>query len=176
MFSENTILETKRLFLREMNTEDYEALYAVLVDSDIMKHYPYTFDEKRVMEWIERNMNRYKENGFGLWAVCLKDTGEMIGDCGLTLQSIDGELLPEIGYHIRRDCQHKGYATEAAGAVRDWTFRNTDYTALFSYCKYTNVASIKTAEAIGMKFYKKYPDDVNGLTHVSIIIKNDINL
>lgn len=52
MFSENTILETKRLFLREMNTEDYEALYAVLADSDIMKHYPYTFDEKRVMEWI----------------------------------------------------------------------------------------------------------------------------
>ena len=59
------VLETKRLVLREMNKNDYEALYAVLADSDIMKHYPYTFDEKRVMEWIERNMNRYKENGFG---------------------------------------------------------------------------------------------------------------
>ena len=84
-----------------------------------MQHCPYIFDEKRVREWIERNMNRYKENGFGLWAVCLKDSGEMIGDCGLTLQHIDGDLLPEIGYHIRRDCQHRGYATEAAGAVRD---------------------------------------------------------
>ena len=68
------VLETKRLVLREMNEDDYEAFYAVLADSDIMQHYPYTFDEKRVKEWIERNMNRYKENGFGLWAVCLKDT------------------------------------------------------------------------------------------------------
>lgn len=45
-----------------------------------------TFDEKRVRDWIERNMNRYHDNGFGLWAVCLKDTREMIGDCGLTLK------------------------------------------------------------------------------------------
>ena len=68
------ILETKRLFLREMNAEDFEALYAVLADPDIMQHYPYAFDEKRVRDWIERNMKRYEENGFGLWAVCLKDT------------------------------------------------------------------------------------------------------
>lgn len=173
MARENNILETKRLFLREMNTDDYEALYAVLADSDIMLHYPYSFDEKRVKGWIERNMNRYKENGFGLWAVCLRDTGEMIGDCGLTLQNIDGEQLPEIGYHIRKDCQHRGYATEAADAVRDWAFQNTDYMVLFSYCKYTNVASIKTAESIGMKFYKEFPDDVNGLTHVSAVCRTD---
>ena len=52
------------------------------------------FDEKRVRAWIERNMNRYLENGFGLWAVCLKENGEMIGDCGLTLQNIEGECSP----------------------------------------------------------------------------------
>jgi RimJ/RimL family protein N-acetyltransferase len=59
-----------------MNMDDYEALYAVLADTSIMQHYPYTFDEERVKAWIERNMNRYKDNGFGLWAVCLKETGE----------------------------------------------------------------------------------------------------
>ena len=127
------ILETDRLLLREMNMDDFDALYKVLSDSDIMQHYPYTFDEKRVSDWIERNMNRYRENGFGLWAVCLKDTGEMIGDCGLTLQNIEGEMLPEIGYHIRADHQRKGYAKEAAAAVRDWAFANTDYPALYSY-------------------------------------------
>ena len=63
------ILEEERLFLREMNMEDFDALYVVLADSDIMLHYPYSFDEKRVMGWIERNMKRYEENGFGLWAV-----------------------------------------------------------------------------------------------------------
>ena len=91
------ILETQRLFLREMNMNDYYALYAVLADREIMQHYPYIFDEERVKSWIERNMNRYRENGFGLWAVCLKETGEMVGDCGLTLQNIDGKM-PELSF------------------------------------------------------------------------------
>ena len=168
------ILETDRLFLREMNMEDLESLYKVLADPEIMQHYPYTFDEERVRGWIERNMNRYKDNGFGLWAVCLKDTGEMIGDCGLTLQCIDGQMLPEIGYHIRRDCQKKGYAREATGAVRDWAFANTDYPALYSYCKYTNIPSIKTAESIGMHFEKEYPDEANKITHVSVLFRDEI--
>ncbi len=97
------MIETPRLFLREMNEADFEALYRVLADSDIMQHYPYTFDEARVRNWIRRNMERYQIFGFGLWAVCLRDSGEMIGDCGLTMQLINGQIKPEIGYHIRAD-------------------------------------------------------------------------
>ena len=96
------ILETKRLLLREMIPDDFQALLRVLGDPETMWHYPYTFDGQHVRDWIERNMNRYRKDGFGLWAVCLKDNGEMIGDCGLTLQNINGEILPEIGYHICR--------------------------------------------------------------------------
>ena len=76
------VMETERLRLREMTEEDFPALYKVLADSDIMQHYPYAFDEERVRDWISRNIARYQRNGFGLWAVCLKDTGEMIADCG----------------------------------------------------------------------------------------------
>ncbi len=166
-------METERLLLREMTPDDFGALYRVLADPGIMRHYPYAFDEDRVRSWIARNVNRYRECGFGLWAVCLKDTGEMIGDCGLTLQNIDGKTLPEIGYHIRRDCQRKGYAREAAAAVRDWAFRHTDYPALYSYCKYTNEPSIRTAESIGMRFEREYPDAANGITHVSVIERED---
>ena len=169
------ILETERLFLREMTMDDFDALYAVLSDAEIMQHYPYSFDEERVRSWIERNMRRYTDDGFGLWAVCLKDTGEMIGDCGLTLQNIDGTMLPEIGYHIRRDQQRKGYAKEAAAAVRDWAFQNTEYPALYSYCKYTNVGSFKTAESIGMHFEKEYEDEANKITHVSVIRREDLD-
>ena len=167
------VIETERLFLREMAYDDFWALYQVLTDSDIMQHYPYRFDENRVRNWIERNIERYRIFGFGLWAVCLKDTGEMIGDCGLTLQNIEGEMLPEIGYHIRADYQRKGYAKEAAAAVRDWAFANTDYPALYSYCKYTNVGSYKTAESIGMHFEKEYPDSENKITHVSVIFRGE---
>ena len=168
------ILETERLFLREMTMDDFDSLYAVLADPEIMQHYPYSFDEERVRSWIERNMKRYTDDGFGLWAVCLKDTGEMIGDCGLTLQNIDGQMLPEIGYHIRKDQQRKGYAKEAAAAVRDWAFGNTEYPALYSYCKYTNVGSFKTAESIGMHFEKEYEDEANKITHVSVIRREDL--
>ena len=167
-------IDSERLFLREMTMDDFDALYKVLADKEIMQHYPYSFDEERVRAWIQRNMDRYKEFGFGLWAVCLKETGEMIGDCGLTLQNIEGEMLPEIGYHIRADQQRKGYAREAAAAVRDWAFANTDYPALYSYCKYTNVPSYKTAEAIGMHFEKEYPDEANGITHVSVLRREDL--
>lgn len=169
------ILETERLFLREMTMEDYDALYAVLADREIMQYYPYAFDSARVKDWIRRNQTRYRTDGFGLWAVCLKSTGEMIGDCGLTLQPIEGQLLPEIGYHIRRDCQRRGYAREAASAVRDWAFAHTEYAALYSYCKYTNTPSYRTAEAIGMHFLKTYPDDANEITHVSVITREEWN-
>ena len=167
-------IKTERLFLREMDMNDFDALYLVLADTDIMQHYPYAFDAERVREWIERNMKRYRENGFGLWAVCLKETGEMIGDCGLTLQKIRGEMLPEIGYHIRGNCQRQGYAREAARAVRNWAFRNTDYPAVYSCCKYTNEPSIRTAESIGMHFDCEYPDPVNEITHVSVIRREDL--
>ena len=112
------MIKTDRLFLREMNENDFDALYAVLADSDIMQHYPYTFDEARVKGWISRNIERYQIFGFGLWAVCLKENGEMIGDCGLTMQSINGVIKPEIGYHIRRDHQRKGQSLQQIGAVQ----------------------------------------------------------
>ena len=98
----------------------------------------------------------------------------MVGDFGLTLQNIDGEMLPEIGYHIRKDCQRKGYAKEAASAVLKWAFKNTEYPAFYSYCKYTNEPSYKTAEAIGMHFDKEYPDEANGITQVSVSYRADV--
>lgn len=82
------MIKTERLFLREMTEQDFDALYVVLSDSDIMRHYPYTFDEKRVPGRTNENMERYNTFGFGLWAVCLKESGETIGNCGLTIQSL----------------------------------------------------------------------------------------
>ena len=128
-------IETERLILREMNEEDFDDLYCVLADSDIMQHYPYTFDEKRVRGWIEKNQERYQIFGFGLWAVCLKENRKMIGDCGLTLQPIGNTIKPEIGYHIQKIYQRKGYAKEAAIAVRDWAFTHKPIQTIYSYMK-----------------------------------------
>lgn len=150
--------EIKRLFLRKMTPEDFDALYAVLADSDIMGHYPYTFDEARVRNWIHKNIERYRVLGFGLWAVCLKSTGEMIGDCGLTMQNINGVILPEIGYHIAKAHQRQGYAKEAARAVRDWAFAHTTFGVVYSYMKETNIPSAATAWASGMTLRNAFTD------------------
>lgn len=166
-------LETERLFLREMKEADYEALYRVLADPGIMQHYPYAFDEERVRGWIARNMERYRIFGFGLWAVCLKETGEMIGDCGLTMQVIGGVIKPEIGYHIRADHQKKGYAKEAASAVRDWTFENTPFRQIYSYMKYTNEPSARSAMSWGCHFVEEFADEVNERTKVFMISREE---
>lgn len=166
-------IETQRLVLREMTAEDYDALYAVLADSDIMQHYPYTFDEARVRGWIERNIERYRVFGFGLWAVCLKETGEMIGDCGLTMQNMNGFIRPEIGYHIRADKQRRGYAGEAARAVRDWAFESLPFGVLYSYMKHTNVGSYSTAASNGMKQVDEFADEENTFTKVYAITREE---
>ena len=167
------VIETERLLLREMTEDDFQALYRVLADLDIMRHYPSAFDETGVRNWIARNIERYRVFGFGLWAVCLKDTGEMIGDCGLTMQFINGEIKPEIGYHIRADMQRKGYAKEAAIAVRDWTFNNTPFNIVYSYMKHTNEASARTATSYGCRQVDEFADEVNEITKVFAISKDE---
>ena len=167
------MIETERLILREMTGEDFEALRRVLGDGDIMRHYPYRFDDERIRNWITRNQERYRIFGFGLWAVCLKDTGEMIGDCGLTMQLIDGQIRPEIGYHIRADHQRQGLAAEAARAVRDWTFCNTPFRVVYSYMKAENLPSIRTAMAYGCTEAGEFRDEEGETTRVFALTRKE---
>lgn len=150
--------KTARLNLREYTMDDFDGLYAILSDAETMKHYPKPYDADGTVRWLRWSLDNYQKYGFGLWAIERKETGEFIGDCGITMQKIDGQILPEIGYHIHKNHWRKGYAKEAASAVRDWFFRNTDFDAVYSYMKYTNLASSSTAASIGMKKIKEYPD------------------
>ncbi len=166
-------LETERLILREYVPEDFDALYEIMSDAETMQHYPAPFDEEKTRNWITWNLENYKKYGFGLWAVTLKENGEFIGDSGITIQNIDGSLLPEIGYHIHKKYWRHGFAKEAARAVRDWGFCNTDYKEIYSYMKYTNVASYSTAIANGMKKVKEYPDPKNTISYAYSITKEE---
>ena len=167
------MIETKRLLLREMTPADFGALYRVFRDGDNMRYYPYVFDEKQVRLWIERNIERYRIFGFGLYAVCLKETGELIGDCGLTMQNIRGVIRPEIGYHIRCDRQRNGYATEAAKAVRDRTFTETPFREICSYMPASNEASARTAAAYGCRLTEEYMNEDHQRVKVYRITKEE---
>ncbi len=170
---EKRMIETERLILRELREEDFEALFSVLADSDIMRHYPYTFDEKRVRNWIAKNRARYGVWGFGLWVVVWRETGEMIGDCGLTVQEIDGAFCPEIGYHIAARFRRRGIASEAARAVRDWTFERTPFRELFSYMKADNLPSRTVARKNGMRLVREFTDAEGEKTGVFSIRRED---
>ena len=126
----------------------------------------------------ELDFEKYRKiSGVWFWLVgrMLESYGEMIGDCGLTMQRISGEIKPEIGYHIRGDEQRKGYAKEAAIAVRDWTFHNTPFNVVYSYMKHTNEPSYKTALSYGCKQVSEYRDDVNEITKVFAITREEWN-
>lgn len=166
-------METKRLILRELIMEDFDALHEILSDPQTMQHYPAPFSEEQTRRWIMRNMERYAELGFGLWAVILKETGELIGDCGVTMQNIHGTLCPEIGYHIHRDRRRRGYASEAARACMDFAFEHTVFDRVYSYMKYTNEASYGVALKNGMTFIEEYNDPVNTRTRVYAISRED---
>lgn len=158
--------ETGRLILRPYILEDFAALHAIFSDPDIMRYYPSPFPEEKTRQWIRRNLRRYEEDGFGLWAVILKETGQLIGDCGITLQPIHGKMLPEIGYHLHRDFQGRGYATEAARFCVKLAFDTFRFPAVYCYMKHDNWPSMGVACRLGMVLTEIYPDPVNEYTRV----------
>ena len=145
-----TLLHTERLLLRPMVADDLDGLLGVFGDPVVMAAFDETpFDREQVSRWLERNLDHQREHGFGLFAVCLKDDGRLIGDCGLELMELDGEQVAELGYDFRSDCWNKGYATEAAGAVRDYAFATLRLPRLVSLIRPGNAASARVAEKTG---------------------------
>jgi RimJ/RimL family protein N-acetyltransferase len=157
------ILETSRLCLRELEPEDAAALTLVLSDPETMRYYPAPLDREQVKQWILRNRCRYKDDGVGLWAIVLNSTDELVGDCGIIRQQIEGKDIYEIGYHLRRDHWGQGLATEAAIACRDWAFANLKADRLISLIRPENIPSQRVAERNGMNIWKEIV--WRGLTH-----------
>src|SRR5450631_729486 len=167
------ILQTPRLVLREFAPQDADALVLVLSDPETMRYYPAPYDPAGVEQWIERNHRRYQQDGVGLWAMELKKTQgnaqEMIGDCGIILQQVEGDSLYEIGYHLRRDRWGQGLATEAAIACRDWAFAHLKTERLVSLIRPENLPSRRVAERNGMTVWKEV--SWRGLPHCVYSIK-----
>jgi RimJ/RimL family protein N-acetyltransferase len=158
------ILETERLILREFTPADVDDLARTLTDRENMRFYPDAFQLADVEEWIERSRRRYATEGTGLWAVVLKETSELIGDCGLVRQTVDGIEELEIGYHLERAHQGHGYATEAARACRDYGFQKLGRSRLISLIQPAHTRSRRVAERNGLFIEKE--TTFHGLRHL----------
>lgn len=112
--------------------------------------YERAFSFEEAQNWLNRHLKRYEQYGFGLWAVVLKETNEMIGQCGLTMQGWREKEILEIGYLFQKAFWHKGYATEAAIACKEYAFSVLHATRVYSIVRDTNIAAQKVAVRNGM--------------------------
>ena len=144
------ILETERLYLREMDQGDFRSLCRILQDDEAMYAYEGAFTDGEVQEWLDRQIARYQAWGFGLWAVILKETNEMIGQCGLTMQPWKNREVLEVGYLFERRYWRRGYATEAAKACKQYAFDVLQADEVCSIIRDTNIPSQRVALRNGM--------------------------
>lgn len=144
------ILETKRLYLREMTQTDFNSLCKMLQDDEVMYAYEGALSDEEAQEWLSNQLSNYKNYGFGFWAIISKETKEMIGQCGLTIQNWNNKQLLEIGYLLQKAHWHNGYATEAAIACKEYAFNKLNAKEVYSIIRDTNIASQKVAKRNGM--------------------------
>ena len=168
------IIETERLYLRELTLDDAKELSKVLSDLESMKYYPEPFSQKKVEQWIQWSIENYTNYKHGLWGVILNEREELIGDCEITMQEIDNEIVPEIGFHMIKNYLNKGYATEAAIACRDYAFSTLNQSKIFSYTTIENKASQKVAEKLSMKEFKFFVK--NDKRQIPQVILNEVKL
>jgi RimJ/RimL family protein N-acetyltransferase len=146
------IFETNRLFLREFIDSDYNDLCEILQDKDVMYAYEHSFSEDEVKSWYNKLIvGHYKKYGFGLWAVIHKESNEILGQCGLTIQDIDGKEYLEIGYLFKKKHWHKGYAVESASGCKKYAFEKLKKKKVYSIIRENNIASQNVAKRIGME-------------------------
>ncbi|BDD04706.1 GNAT family N-acetyltransferase [Aureibacter tunicatorum] len=155
------IIETKRLILRELNVGDARDFYDLNEDKEVLK---YTgdvgFQDVEEAKTFLSGYSDYKKNGYGRWAVVLKESGRFLGWCGLKLNE---EGLVDLGYRFFRNEWGKGYATESAIASLNYGFENLDLDDVIARSDRNNVASIKVIEKLGMEFWKN--DECKGISN-----------
>lgn len=145
------ILETNRLFLRELNVDDAENFYYLNLNPNVIK---YTGNSafkniKEAKEFLE-NYQDYKLNGYGRWAVINKETNEFIGWCGLKFGEMENET--DIGFRFFEKEWNKGFATESAKACITYGFEKLNLKRIIGRAMKENIGSIKVLEKIGLEY------------------------
>ena len=147
------IFESPRLGFRMWNESD-RALFAKMNDSkEVMRYFPKTLDSKETDDFLNRVQEHFKENGYGLWAVELKDTKDFIGFIGLLTATFEADFTPcvEIGWRLDNKYWNKGYATEGAKACLEYGFNKLNLDTIYSFTAQINKPSENVMKKIGLK-------------------------
>ena len=110
------IMETERLVLREITAADFTEIALMLQDSEVMYAWEKTFSEAEVWEWIDKNQQRYHNEGYSYFLVSDKVSNTVVGVAGPLIEKIENEAFIGIAYIFKRKYWGYGYAVEAAKA------------------------------------------------------------
>jgi RimJ/RimL family protein N-acetyltransferase len=148
----NSTLETARLKLRLFAESDLDALAAMYADAETMRYIGEgkTFNRGETWRAISSMLGHWLLRGYGMWAVELKGTGEMIGRAGFIYP--EGWPGFELGWMIAKQYWGRGYATEAAEAALEYAYKDLDKSRVISLIRRDNLPSIRVAEKIGAQF------------------------
>jgi len=149
------IIETKRIYLREMTIVDAENLYSLNSDEEVLKYTGDTpFQSIIEAELFLKNYGHYKEYGFGRWAVIQKCNQEFLGWCGLKYRAEVDEY--DIGFRFFKKQWNKGFATESAKLCINIGFQKFKLKVILGRAKQENKASIRVLEKIGLTYVKPF--------------------
>lgn len=143
---------TRRLRLRQWSDTDLEPLAALNADPVVMRHFPTTLAPAESAAMLDRMRSRLAEEGWGLWALEIRNTGEFIGLTGLAIPRFDADFTPavEVGWRLARRSWGQGYATEAARAAVAYGFDELELDEIVSFTTVANLASRAVMERLGM--------------------------
>ncbi len=150
------ITQTERLIIREFQVFDIEALAQTLAKPEVMQFSPTgVLSTKQTTVKIQSFLDSYQKYGYGKWAVIHRQSGRLIGYCGIAVEEIEGKLENELGYRIDSEFWGQGLATEAANACLEYAFTKFNFDYVLGIVEPENRASVKVLEKIGMEFVKE---------------------
>jgi RimJ/RimL family protein N-acetyltransferase len=148
------IISTKRLGLRKWKDSDILPFAEMNADPEVMKYFPNIFSEAETRSMVKRIQSHFGRNGFGLFAVEIKATGEFIGFTGFSIPGFESFFTPcvEIGWRYKKEFWGRGYATEAARACLTYGFETLQLKRIVSFTSPLNVNSERLMKRIGMNY------------------------
>lgn len=163
------ILETNRLYLRKIQSDDYDAICSILQNVDVMYAWEHSFSDREVSEWIDENIMRYDRDGYSYWAVIEKDTNQLIGVTGLIAEQADDERYVGIGYIYNKSYWKMGYAFEGANACVNYAFETLHMDEVTAQIRPDNLSSRKVAEKLGMTIKKEFIRSYRGREMIHLL-------